>query len=89
MNSREDLELTEQDIQRRWHEAHLDRFLGETDPATRDWRVQNIAPHADEGRAFLEELRRTRDLGGVSGFDGSLGKKFQVRLRGYCGSNDY
>lgn len=83
MTSREDLELTEQDIQRRWHEAHLDRFLGETDPATRDWRVQNIAPHADEGRAFLEELRRTRDLGA---FQASTDRWVRNFKSGYAGT---
>lgn len=52
----------ERELQRRWHEAHVDRWEKETRPGVRGWRAERLTSHAEEAGGFLEELRRTRDL---------------------------
>ena len=62
MSDREDIEIHEREIRRRWHAAHVERFEAEAAGGAGSWRDRNITPHADEARPFLDALRRSRDL---------------------------
>lgn len=83
MVNREDIEVQERDLRRRWHEAHIERFEGDADESYVPWRDKNIAPHADEARPFLDTLRKSRDLGA---FQAGTDKWVRSFTSGYAGT---
>lgn len=62
MTEVDDIAAREREFERRWHQTHIDRFDAEAEVAERGWRARNLTPRAEEGRQFLDDLRRTRDL---------------------------
>lgn len=50
------------DFRRRWHEAHVARFIADAGDSSQKWREENLTPQADQARAYLDALRRTRNL---------------------------
>ncbi|MDP3953166.1 McrB family protein [Microbacterium sp.] len=83
MTDREDIDVREREIRRRWHKAHIKRFHAETDKGMGPWRDRKIAPHADEARPFLDALRRTRDL---SAFQAGTDRWVRGFESGYAGT---
>lgn len=83
MTDREDIDVREREIRRRWHQAHVERFYAEADKGEGPWRDRNIAPHADEARPFLDALSRTRDL---SAFQAGTDKWVRSFESGYAGT---
>lgn len=83
MTDREDMDVQEREIRRRWHEAHIERFNAEADKSEGPWRDRNIAPHADEARPFLDALAKSRDL---SAFQAGTDKWVRSFESGYAGT---
>lgn len=61
MTNREDLNVREHKLRRRWHQAHISRFDSTADKSRISWRERRITPRATS-RAFLDALSRSRDL---------------------------
>ncbi|GGB86616.1 hypothetical protein N798_04080 [Knoellia flava TL1] len=83
MTHHEDVEVQEREFQRRWHEAHVQRFAAGVDKSYVPWRDTNIAPHADEARPFLAALRKSRDL---SAFQAGTDKWVRTFTSGFAGA---
>lgn len=83
MTDREDFTVQEHDFQRRWHRVHIDRFDAENDPSAGSWRERRLTPHADEARAFLDALARSRDL---SAFQAGTDRWIRSFESGYGGT---
>lgn len=83
MVNREDIEVQERDLRRRWHAAHIQRFVADADEGYVPWRDKNIAPHAYEARPFLDALRKSRDLGA---FQAGTDKWVRSFSSGYAGT---
>lgn len=62
MPQAEEIASREREFEQRWHQAHIARFEAEAEADDRGWRARNLTPQADEGRQFLDDLRRSRDL---------------------------
>ena len=83
MTHPDDVAALEREIRRRWHEAHIARFVADADEEHVPWRERDIAPHADEARPFLDALRRSRDL---SAFQAGTDKWVRSFTSGYAGT---
>lgn len=79
----EGIEVQERDLRRRWHEAHIERFVASADDDHVAWRDKNLAPHAGEARPFLDTLRKSRDL---SAFQVGTDKWVRSFTSGYAGT---
>lgn len=78
-----DLVGRETEFRRRWHQAHIDRFESTAPADRRGWREQRLDPRAEEARAHLDALRRSRDL---SSFQRNTDKWVRSFDSGYSGT---
>lgn len=85
MTEREDFNIREQDLQRRWHQAHVGRFETSVGPLERDWRSERITPHAGEAQQYLGVLRRSRDLAAFQASTDQWMRNFQSGYGGIAG----
>lgn len=83
MSHRNDIEISELELRRRWHQAHIKRFEAGAASGDGPWRERNITPHADEARPFLDALRRSRDL---SAFQAGTDRWVRSFGSGYAGT---
>lgn len=62
MSSIAQIDNLEHGFQTRWHQAYSAKFAAENDLSSPSWREQRLSPRAHEAQAFIDSLRRTRDL---------------------------
>lgn len=83
MTRLDEINMLEQDFRRRWHQAHIERFENSSESRSPSWRESRLDPHADEARHYIEQLRRTRDLGD---FQAETGRWVRTFKSGYAGT---
>lgn len=73
------------DFRRRWHEAHVERFIADDGDSSQNWREEFLTPKADEARAYLDELRRAGDLNAFQLSTDSWIRRFNSGFAGVAG----
>ncbi len=84
MTETADFTAQEHEFQRRWHQAHIDRFDAVKGSAV-SWRNQRLSPHAEEASSFLDALTRTRDLSGFQAGTHRWSRSFESGYSGTAG----